>query len=139
MNSATHKNRRLAFTLLEVMIAVMILFMCLFAVLALLSNSLRSARKLQQHRSLDMGSVAGQAYAQLVNTQQVNAGPFELDLKDTFPDFKCENGDVEPAGSNGLCTVDYDIMHNGRLEQHSQFLIYLPNMKQGMSQSLRSH
>ena len=139
MSPVIHKNRQRAFTLLEVMIAVMILFMCLFAVLALLSNSLASARKLQQHRALDMGSVAGQIYAQLINTNQVNEGPIDIDLKDTFPDFKCDTPLLTQVGSNGLCTVDFDVRRNGRVELQSQFLIYLPNLKQGMSQSLRSH
>jgi hypothetical protein len=77
--------RRRAFTLLEVMIAVGVLFMCLFAVLALLSNSLASARRLQQHRDIDTSSIAGLIYVQLVNTNTVNEGPVDVDLEEMYP------------------------------------------------------
>src|ERR1700743_1337613 len=69
-SSSFRQKRRMihAFTLLEVMIAVGILFMCLFAVLALLGNSLRSARLLQRHRALDTATVDGLVYVQAANT-----------------------------------------------------------------------
>ena len=119
-----------AFTLLEVMIAVGILFMCLFAVLALTSNSLASARKLQQHRTIDTGSVAGMIYVQLVNTNQVAEGPLDVDLEEMYPGCKCD-ADLTQIASNGLCQVDFLVQRNQHLEVQSHFLIYLPNMKQG--------
>src|SRR5258708_3278 len=79
------QNSRRAFTLMEVMIAVGILFMCLFAVLALLSNSLRSARMLQQHRTVDTATIAGLLYVQLANTNQVSEGEQRIDLEDLYP------------------------------------------------------
>jgi hypothetical protein len=128
-----------AFTLLEVMIAVMILFMCLFAVLALLSNSLASARRLQQHKTIDTGTVAGMIYVQLVNTNQLNEGPVDVDLDELFPGCKC-NADLTLVGTNGLCQVDFDVERHTKLEVQSHFLIYLPNMKVGgISRGLRQH
>jgi hypothetical protein len=139
MNRAFHQRSRRAFTLLEVMIAVMILFMCLFAVLALLSNSLASARKLQQHRTVDTGTIAGMIYVQLSNTNSLNEGPVDVDLKDTFPDCRC-NADLTLVGTNGLCEVDFDVERNARLEVKSSFYIYLPNMKVGgISRNLPQH
>ncbi|HWC58059.1 MAG TPA: prepilin-type N-terminal cleavage/methylation domain-containing protein [Verrucomicrobiae bacterium] len=139
MNPITHKNRGRAFTLLEVMIAVMILFMCLFAVLALLSNSLRSARKLQQHRTVDTGTVAGMIYVQLVNTNSLNEGPVDVDLNDLFPGCKC-NADLSLVGTNGLCEVDFDVERNAQLETKASFFVYLPNMKVGgISRNLPQH
>ncbi|HEY2082217.1 MAG TPA: hypothetical protein VGI88_05490 [Verrucomicrobiae bacterium] len=129
-----------AFTLLEVMIAVGILFMCLFAVLALTSNSLASARKLQQHRTIDTGSVAGMIYVQLVNTNQVAEGPLDVDLEEMYPGCKCD-ADLTQIASNGLCQVDFLVQRNQHLEVQSHFLIYLPNMKQGggISRTLPHH
>jgi len=127
-----------AFTLLEVMIAVGVLFMCLFAVLALLSNSLASARKLQQHRNIDTSSIAGMIYVQLVNTNNVNEGPIDVDLEETFPGSRCR-AELEQVGTNGLCQVHLEVERNARVEAKSDFMIYLPNLKQGLSQNLPQH
>ena len=121
---------RSGFTLLEVMIAVGVLFMCLFAVLALLTNSLASARKLQTHRDIDTGSIAGLIYVQLTNTNSLNEGPIDVDLEEMFPGSKC-NADLTLVGTNGLCQVDFDVERNQKLEAQSHFFIYLPNMKVG--------
>jgi hypothetical protein len=136
---STNKNQR-AFTLLEVMIAVGVLFMCLFAVLALLTNSLSTARKLQQHRTLDTGSIAGLIYVRLINTNQVSEGPIDVDLKEMFPDCKMTAADLTQVGSNGLCQVDFAVERNQKLELQSHFLIYLPNLRQGgISRNLPQH
>lgn len=129
--SGTTTSCARAFTLLEVMIAVGVLFMCLFAVLALTSNSLRSARKLQQHRTIDTGTVAGLIYVQLVNTNTVTEGRIDVDLGDMFPGCKISDAEVTQVSSNGLCQVDFAVERNQKLELQSHFLIYLPNMKVG--------
>ena len=132
------KGRR-AFTLLEVMIAVGILFMCLFAVMALLTNSLASARKLQQHRDIDTGSIAGLIYVQLVNTNSLNEGPVDVDLEEMYPGSKCR-ADLTQVGTNGLCQVDFDVERNQKLEAQAHFFIYLPAMKLGgISRNLPQH
>jgi len=136
--SAQHgrgQARRAAFTLLEVMIAVGVLFMCLFGVLALLSNSLASARKLQQNREIDVSSIAGMLYVQLINTNNVNEGPVKLDLEEMYPGCKLD-GNVEPKLTNGLCEVDFEVRRHDRVEVQSHFLIFLPNFKEGISKTL---
>ncbi len=127
---------RAGFTLLEVMIAVGVLFMCLFAVLALLTSSLASARKLQQHRDIDTGSIAGMIYVQLINTNTVNEGPVDVDLEEMFPGCKC-TADLTEVGTNGLCQVDFDVERNQKLEAQSHFFIFLPNFKSGLSRNLK--
>jgi hypothetical protein len=128
-----------AFTLLEVMIAVGILFMCLFGVMALLSNSLVSARKLQQHRTIDTDTVAGMIYVQLINTNQIAEGPVDVDLEEMYPGCKCDAQLTEIA-TNGLCQIDFLVERNQRLELQSHFLMYLPNLKQGgISATLPHH
>lgn len=127
------------FTLLEVMIAVGVLFMCLFGVLALLTHSLASARALQQHRDIDTGSIAGLIYVQLVNTNSLNEGPINVDLEEMFPNCKC-TADLTQVGTNGLCQVDFDVERNQKVEAQSHFFIYLPNMKLGgISKNLPQH
>jgi hypothetical protein len=140
---SAHSSRefsRRGFTLLEVMIAVGILFMCLFAVLALLSNSLTSARKLQQRRTIDAGTVAGLIYVQLLNTNQVSEGRVNIDLEEMYPGFKCDV-DLEEAATNGLCDIEYRVTDPKRqYDLHSHFLMYLPNLKKGgISGNLPQH
>src|SRR5579864_5212609 len=73
------------FTLMEVMIATGILVACLFAVLALVSNALVTARKLQQHKAIDAGTVASVIYVALVNTNRVDEGEIEVDWNNVLP------------------------------------------------------
>jgi hypothetical protein len=122
------------------MIAVMILFMCLFAVLALLSNSLASARRIQQaHKGLDAGSVAGALYVQLFNTNQIDDGPFDCGLEDVYPGYHFRP-ESEEIGTNGLRRAWCDVEHNGQVVLHTEFLIYKPGMRSGgISRSLPQH
>ena len=130
--------KRGGFTLLEVMIAVGILFTCLFGVLALTANSLRTARHLQQHRTIDTSTVAGLIYTQLINTNSVNEGPVDVDIEEMYPGCKV-NADLTQLATNGLCQVDFDVERSSQLEAKGNFLIYLPTLKQGMGQNLPQH
>ena len=129
-----------AFTLMEVMIATGILFMCLFAVLALVSNGLVTARKLQQHKAIDAGTVASVIYVALVNTNRLDEGPIDLNWEDVLPSgYQCE-ADLTSIGTNGLGQVDFLIRHNQELDLQSHFWIYNPNLKVGgISSSLPNH
>jgi hypothetical protein len=113
--------------------------MCLFAVLALLSNSLTSARKLQQHRTIDTDTVAGLIYVQLANTNQVTEGSIDVDLDEMYPGCKCD-ANLTQIASNGLCQIDFLVQRNQRLELQSHFLMYLTTLKQGgISGNLPQH
>jgi len=127
-----------AFTLLEVMIAVGILCMCLFGILALVSNSLVTARKFQQHRAVDTATIASLIYMTLSNTNQVNEGNVPIDLKDTFPGYKCD-AELTEIGTNGLCQIDFFVQKNNYLEVKSSIWMFLSNFKQGMGKSLPQH
>jgi Tfp pilus assembly protein PilV len=91
-----------AFTLLEVMIAVAILFMCMFAILGLVNQSLRSARVLQRPQGADFTSVA----AQLLLTNRIEEGSVSGDFGDAYPGFDW-SADVYQVASNGLFQVDF--------------------------------
>jgi hypothetical protein len=136
-------RERAAFTLLEVMIAVGILFMCLFAVLALLSNSLASARKLQQHRTIDVATADGLAYVPASTTNQLtedDAG--DLPLDELYPNAGYK-GTWYPtkAGTNGLWLIDILVTRNNRLELQSHFMVYNPKAGDGsgISKNLPHH
>jgi hypothetical protein len=124
---------------MEVMIACGILFMCLFGILALVSNSLRNARALQQHKALDAGTIASMIYVELANTNSVTEGDIPVDLGDTLPGYKCFST-LTQIGTNGLCQVDFEVQRNNTLELQSHFLIFLPTLKQGgISATLPQH
>lgn len=102
-------GQRLAFTLLEVMIACGIFFLCVFAILALVSNSLRNARMLRQ-MDVDAGSVA----AQIVKTNRLTEGTMSGDLDDVgYPEYSYET-DTEEAATNGLWQVDIVVRRRGK-------------------------
>ncbi len=139
--SFVRAQSRRAFTLLEVMLAVGILFMCLFGVLALTSNSLASARKLQQHKDLDAGTFESMIYMQLVNTNQIDEGDADIDLGDEFAGYK-HVINIATYGTNGLWDVEYDVANPQRkAEVHGHFLVYNPNGNRGggISKSLPHH
>ncbi len=69
-----------AFTLMEVMIACGVFFMCVFAILALVSNTLRNARVLRATK-VDPGMIA----AQLSLTNRLFEGSESGDFGDLYP------------------------------------------------------
>ncbi len=100
-------RRTTAFTLMEVMIAAGIFFMAIFAILELVSNSLRNARNL---RKIDVD--AGMVAAQLYKTNKLTEGIQSGDFGDLYPDFSWET-DSEQIMSNGLWQVDIVVTRRG--------------------------
>jgi len=92
-----------AFTLIEVMIACGIFFMATFAILALVSTTLRNARALQ-HGDVDAGMAAAQVY-QLFRTNRVTELTGRGDFGEAYPDYSYEYASQEYM-SNGLLQVD---------------------------------
>ena len=138
INRRTRVRKSAAFTLMEVMFAVGILFMCLFGVLALMSTNLRNARLLQQRRAIDASSVASLISVQLSNTNQISEGPVDVNLDDLYKGARCD-AEITQVATNGLCDVEFHVTGAGQ-EVDSHFLLYLPNMKQGViSGSLPHH
>src|SRR5437016_4905700 len=96
-----------AFTIMEVMIACMIFFMAMFAILQMVSSTLRNARALQ-HGEVDAGMVA----AMLSKTNRVTEGGDSGDFGDAYPDFSWETESFE-AETNGLWQVDIKVLRRG--------------------------
>jgi len=99
------------FTLLEVMIAVGIFFIGVFAILGLVSSSLANARRLQRPL-VDAGAVA----SWLAVTNKLVEGIYTVNLGDVLGDayngYDCTY-DVEEAGTNKLFQVGYTVRSTG--------------------------
>jgi hypothetical protein len=122
-----NKKSRAAFTLLEVMVAVMIFFMCMFSILALVSGSLRGIRAFQQ-TTVNPGAVA----AQFSLTNSIAEGPDQGGFGDAYPDYSWKS-DAEPAGTNGLFSVNIQVFRNGNSKPDSELniMLFRPGSKKG--------
>lgn len=112
------RRRRGAFTLLEVMFALGIFFMAVFAILDLTSQCLRSARALRVPR-VDAASLA----AELSLTNRLEEGVTTGDFGDLYPGYSWEQ-EVLLSGTNGLYQVDFVVL-NPRAEIDSTLSILL--------------
>jgi len=101
------RDARAAFSLLEVMIACGIFFMCIFAILALVSNVLRNARSLRRVE-VDAGMVA----AQTVGTNKLYEGSESGDFGNLYPDYSWDK-EISQVSTNGLFQVDIVVRRRG--------------------------
>jgi hypothetical protein len=97
------KSSLLAFTLLEVMVAVAIFFMATFSILALVSRCLAQARSLQP-----MQVDANMVVAELSLTNKLEEGPIPDEIvrhfQHLYPDYTCD-GTITEVGTNGFFEV----------------------------------
>ena len=102
------QTTRRAFTLLEVMFAMVVFCTAMFVILAMVSNLLTNARRLQQRSMVDAGVVA----AELSQTNQLVEGVYTKNLGDLLGDayngYSCTY-DIEEAQTNKLFRVDFII------------------------------
>lgn len=132
---SAHRFRRssVAFTLIEVMIASGIFFMCMFVILGLVASALRNARRLQR-RPVDAGTAAAQLYVQFTTTNQVSEGSGEGDFGDAYPGYRYM-WNLREVASNDLCQLDVTVQRDtGGNPQQSKMsmLLYLPNLRNGI-------
>jgi hypothetical protein len=91
------------------MVACGIFFMCVFAILAMISSVLRNARLLRRVE-LDAGMVA----AQVSNTNKLYEGSASGDFGKMYPDYSWETETYEPPGAtNNLWQVDIVVRRRG--------------------------
>ena len=124
-----------AFSLIEVMIAIGVLFICVFAILGVISNGLRGARALQRP-DVDAGSVA--AYFSITNKHEegIESGSFD-DLgkfSRAYDNYSWERECTE-VGTNGLWQETIAVMRRGNANPESVItrLVYDPASKGAMS------
>jgi Tfp pilus assembly protein PilV len=117
-----------AFTLMEVMIAGGILFMCLFAILALIANTLSNARALQR-LPVDAGILAADAY----QSQKLVEGSDSGDFGELYPDFRWTSV-TNQVDTNGLFQVDLVVFRRGgdrTVVSHMSILMFRPDSPRG--------
>lgn len=120
---SVRRRRGGAFSLLEVMIALAILFMVCFSVLAVVSAGLRNARSLQISRPN-----ASILAAELTLTNIVEEGVESGDFGDLYPDFTWTR-EITEFQTNGLFQADFVIHRRGNRGQPDSamsMLIYRP-------------
>lgn len=123
---------RRAFTLIEVMFAIVAFCVAMFAILALVSNSLRGARLLQRPM-VDAGEVASfLSQTNLVEgTYTKNLGDL---LGDTYDRYDCKYV-IQEVQTNKLFEVSFVIRDNqdssGNPVSKMSILLYSPNSPAG--------
>ena len=95
-----------AFTLLEVMIALMIFFMAIFAILGTVTRSLGAARSLQQ-KFPDIDALGAEVIMTL-KTNKLEEGSADGDFGDLYPGYTWRR-DINLKATNGLFQVDFII------------------------------
>jgi len=124
-----------AFSLIEVMIAIGVLFVCIFGILGVVSNGLRNARSLQRP-DVDAGSVA--AYFSITNKHEEGreSGSFDDlgDFPNSYSDYLWERECTE-VGTNGLWLERIFVTRRsgGILESALERLVYDPASKGALS------
>lgn len=113
-----------AFTLLEVMIAVAIFVMAMFAILNLVTQNLRAARSLKSYTP-HAGSLAAGLVLSNTLAEGTEIGDFEDLFPSQFPDHTWAR-EITWAGSNGLFQVDFMIYRKGETESALTILVYKP-------------
>lgn len=108
-----------AFTLLEVMIAMALFFMVVFAILALTSQSVNQARALR-FVTPPIGSLASETSL----TNQLEEGFESGDFGDTYPNHEW-NREVREYLTNGLFQVDLEVIRTGKAEPEGKMSILL--------------
>ena len=118
-----------AFSLLEVCIAVAIFFMAVFAILGLVSNTLRNARALQRVEA-DAGLLAGELSLTNRLFEGFDSGDFSgfSESGNLYPGFEWSR-EIYEVGSNGLFRVDFVVsgrIGNNPLDSHLSVLFFRP-------------
>lgn len=120
-----------AFSLIEVMIACGIFFMATFAILALVSTTLRNARALQRG-DVDAGMAAAQIY-QTLKTNRLAEMSGSGNFGEAYPDYGYEFASQQYQ-SNGLLQVDVIVTRRGLRQPVDTMTIwvYNPDARSGM-------
>jgi Flp pilus assembly protein TadG len=119
-------RRRRGFSLLEVMIAAGIFFMASFAILALVSQSLRGARALQRP-PVD----AGMAASIILATNRFELGTRTRDFEDDALRDYSWTEEVYEVGTNGLLGIDIVMEKRGLKQPFDKLsvIIFDPNYR----------
>ena len=106
------------------MIACGIFFMCTFAILALVANTLRNARALQRG-DVDAGMAASQIF-ELLKTNKEPDISGSGDFGEAYPDFSYQFQSSEYQ-TNGLLQVDIVVNRRGLQQPADKMTIWVYN------------
>jgi hypothetical protein len=123
-----------AFTLIEVALAMGLLFATTFVLLQVTSTNLKIA-KLLQRTTVDASSLA----AELSLTNQLSEGADSGDFGDLYPDHEWRR-EITLVGTNGLFSVRFEVFNARERKPESELviLLYRPDSAQrGGGGSLR--
>ena len=122
------------FSLIEVMIAAGLFFMATFAILLLVSATLRNARALQ-HSDVDAGMAASQVYQLLKTNKQIEVSG-SGDFGEAYPDYSFEFAGSEYR-SNGLLRVQIFVNRRGSISpiDAATIWVYDPDAKSVSNQA----
>ena len=117
-----------AFTLIEVLIAMALFFVAIFAILDLTSQSISAARYLQSTH-VDLTSLA--SALSLTNRLEEGGLPPQItgQFEDQYPGYTC-NGNIFEVSSNGLFQVDleiYGVKGKKVVASSTSILLYRPD------------
>ena len=121
--AAARSRRGRGFSLLEVMVACGIFFTAVFTILALVSGSLRNARKLRRIE-VDAGMVAAQI---LIRTNRFAEGGDSGDFGEVYRDYSWEY-ECTQVETNGLLQFDISVFkkHSRQPVDAMTILLYSP-------------
>jgi hypothetical protein len=127
METKTCTEQPRAFTLMEVMIACGIFFMSVFVILALVSQSLANARRLQRP-VVDAAMIA----SELSLTNQIVEENQSGDFGDAYPGYAW-TADITEVQTNKLFQVDYVVQRsdNREIMQKMSVLFFRPQSPSG--------
>jgi len=133
-SSQEHTARRpqTAFTLLEVMIALLIFFMCIFGILELVSQNLKAARALQKSRPN-----VSVLPAKFGITNVFQEGTFDISLEE-FPNAS-GTALVTEVATNGLFKVEFVLVDSSvspPVRETLVALFYRPGSQTGPGRTL---
>jgi Tfp pilus assembly protein PilV len=123
----TGARQQRAFTLMEVMIAIAIFFMSVFVILALVSQSLANARRLQRP-IVDAAMIA----SELSLTNQLVEANQSGDFGDAYPGYTW-TADITEVQTNKLFQVDYVVQRSDdkQVMQKMSVLFFRPQSPAG--------
>ncbi len=125
LRRSASKRRLVAFTLMEVMIAMAILFIAVFAILDLVCTNLRDARLLQQAR-VD----AGLPVADIFQNSKLEEGETNGDFGELYPNYTWRAA-IDRVGTNGLFHIACFITHpDHTTEENLDLLMWKPESKE---------
>jgi hypothetical protein len=111
-----------AFTLIEVMIAITIFFMAMFTILGVVSAGLHAASILRTN-----GPTAGMVAAQLSLTNKLEEGSDSGDFGEIYAGYRWVSQTTE-AATNGLFQVEFEVLNpENKPESTLTVLFYRPD------------